>query len=139
MNVENKDMDIGGMIRNARISKGLSQRELSKKLNIAQTTLSHYEVNRRDVPNHLLPRLCKILDKDANYFFFGNTVTGGEKGDTPDKAILRKEIDKLTTDETRILLTTARQFNSGKAAEQKRTTGSGIRNKDADNKNGKAG
>lgn len=44
----------GGVIRNRRLSLGLSQREFARRLHVRQQTLSLYERNRIRPPDHLL-------------------------------------------------------------------------------------
>ena len=53
---------LGGCIAGARKSKGLTQRQLSEMLGIAQQTLAHYEVARLKLPASFLPELSRIFD-----------------------------------------------------------------------------
>jgi transcriptional regulator with XRE-family HTH domain len=52
----------GELLKYMRLSRNLSQRELSHKLFIAPCTLSHYEKGTRLVPTSVLADAAKILD-----------------------------------------------------------------------------
>lgn len=49
-------------LREIRISKGLSQYELAKKLGISQQRLSNYEKGKRKLPVELAIKICRILN-----------------------------------------------------------------------------
>ena len=53
---------IGNIIKKMRKEKGLSQKELAKKLNIAQTTLSGYETNYSNPVFSTINEIAKICD-----------------------------------------------------------------------------
>ncbi len=55
----NEFIQIGNVIKDLRIKKGLSQKEMAQKIGIPPTTYSNYENNHRE-PN------IEILDKVAN-------------------------------------------------------------------------
>jgi len=55
-------MTTGRVIANLRKEKGLSQVELAKILGIGKSTIAHYEVDKRQVPNILLVKLADFFD-----------------------------------------------------------------------------
>ena len=58
---------LGEYIRYMRLSRGMTQRELAKKLYIATCTLSHYETGIRMVPYTLFEKCMKILEYKINF------------------------------------------------------------------------
>lgn len=55
-------MTIGQKIKELRIQKSMTQKELSFMLNISQQALSHYEMGDRDISLDLLKKICVIFD-----------------------------------------------------------------------------
>jgi transcriptional regulator with XRE-family HTH domain len=53
---------LGEYIKYMRISRGITQKELAKKLYIAPCTLSHYETGIRMVPFSIFEKSLKIMD-----------------------------------------------------------------------------
>lgn len=66
-------MSLGDNIKKARINKGMTQKQLSEKLNVAYNSISNWEnsVSKPDPDTILL--LCNILDVDANYLLDFNS------------------------------------------------------------------
>ena len=56
------NMTIGQKIKELRIQKSMTQKELSFMLNISQQALSHYEMGDRDISLDLLKKICVIFD-----------------------------------------------------------------------------
>ena len=56
-------------LKNARISMGLSQQEISDKLGLTRSCYAHYEQGVRDLPLSLIKTVCKLLDISADYLF----------------------------------------------------------------------
>lgn len=54
-------------LKDLREDKDLSQKELGKILNMAQTTYSGYETGNRDVPNDLLIKLALFYNTSIDY------------------------------------------------------------------------
>lgn len=54
-------------IRDLREDRELSQGELGKILNMAQTTYSGYETGNRNVPNELLIKLALFYNTSVDY------------------------------------------------------------------------
>jgi transcriptional regulator with XRE-family HTH domain len=60
---------IGTKIRKLRIDNNLSQPELSKMLDISQSTLCSIESgDRKKIDFSLIQKICLIFNKDLNYF-----------------------------------------------------------------------
>jgi len=57
---------VGG-IRTARLKKGLTQRELAKKLGVVRETVSLWESGRNRVNSEKLVRLSEILDCSVDF------------------------------------------------------------------------
>ena len=55
-------MTIGQKIKDLRIQKSMTQKELANILNISQQALSHYEMGDRDISLELLKKICVIFD-----------------------------------------------------------------------------
>ena len=55
-------MTIGQKIKELRIQKSMTQKELANILNISQQALSHYEMGDRDISLELLKKICVIFD-----------------------------------------------------------------------------
>lgn len=54
-------------IRDLREDKDLSQKELSKILNMSQTGYSKYEVGTNDIPTKILIQLAKFYNTSVDY------------------------------------------------------------------------
>lgn len=54
-------------IRDLREDKDLSQKEISKILNMSQTGYSKYEVGTNDVPTKILIQLAKFYNTSVDY------------------------------------------------------------------------
>ena len=50
-----------------RKERGLSQKEVAKRLNIAQNTLSNYELGNRSIDNDLLIKLAELFQVSTDY------------------------------------------------------------------------
>ena len=58
---------VGERIKQLREEKSLSQKELAKILSIGHSTLSCYEVYKRQVPNDLLIKLALYFEVSTDY------------------------------------------------------------------------
>lgn len=54
-------------IRNMREDLDMKQKDLAKKLNNSQRTLSHYELGTRDIPTQILISLADLYDCSTDY------------------------------------------------------------------------
>lgn len=62
-------MTIGDRIKEARIKKGLMQKELSKLIGVSPSAVSNYEIGVSSPKEEVLSKLIEVLEVDANYFF----------------------------------------------------------------------
>lgn len=62
----NSDNNVGKNIARIRKQHGLSQNELSKKIGITQSLLSHYEIGRLNIPVEVVIQIIKTLEVDSN-------------------------------------------------------------------------
>lgn len=60
-------MDIGNRIRTLRESKGLTQLELSKELNVARQTIAQWENEERNLKTGAIISLSKYFNVSADY------------------------------------------------------------------------
>ena len=77
---------IGRITKFLRVSKGLTQEELSKMLNIGRSTLSDYEREKTDINFETLEKLAEICDFEI---VFKNKNT---KEEITSKNVNRKDI-----------------------------------------------
>ena len=63
MNLNKKNLEtFGSFIKNARVKKGIGQRELASKINVAPSYLSDIEKNKRSAPKkEFLKKISNIL------------------------------------------------------------------------------
>ena len=59
-------MDYIDYIQQARDAKGISQRQFSKMLGLAEVTYSPYERRQRKMDVDMLIQICKLLDLSAD-------------------------------------------------------------------------
>lgn len=57
---------VGDKIKNIRISTGMSQKQLAKKLGVAENFVNEVETGRKIVNQDLLDRISKVLGRDIN-------------------------------------------------------------------------
>lgn len=60
-------MELGEKIRNLRISKGLTQERLGELLNLAESTISLYESNRRSPDYETLNKIADFFGVSTDY------------------------------------------------------------------------
>lgn len=70
---------IGNILRNMRLSAGLSQKELAKKLNMADTTISSYERENSQPDFETIITIAKICGFEFQIINKSNQVTTLEK------------------------------------------------------------
>lgn len=59
---------VGKKLKQARLDKGLSQKELAELMGITRIVVSSYERGRLRITVQFLLKVCKILDKPIYYF-----------------------------------------------------------------------
>lgn len=73
-------MGVGIKIKRLREERKLSQPELAELLEISQSTLSNIETESyQKIDFHLMDKVCKIFDKDFEYFVEEKTVNNVEE------------------------------------------------------------
>lgn len=54
-------------IRNMREDLDMKQKDMARKLNISQRTLSHYELGTRDIPTQILIAIADLFECSTDY------------------------------------------------------------------------
>ena len=57
-------------IKDLRIDNDLTQKQVSKFLNISQVAYSYYEINKRSIPLELLSKLADYYNTSVDYLLF---------------------------------------------------------------------
>lgn len=57
---------IGKKIREARLKKGLLQKDLAKLLGVTQTSYSYYENGKKHIGFMKLKKICQVLEIDIS-------------------------------------------------------------------------
>ena len=57
-------------IRNLREDNNLSQKDLSKILNVSQVAYSYYEINKRSIPLEILCNLADFYNTSIDYLLY---------------------------------------------------------------------
>ncbi|WYU52850.1 helix-turn-helix transcriptional regulator [Bacillus sp. FSL K6-0047] len=71
---------LGERLKKLRAARGLSQQELSDKLNITRGTYAHYEVNKRQPDYETLKKISDFFNVSIDYL-----ITGNEFGNSTDE------------------------------------------------------
>lgn len=95
-------MSIGDNIRNARITKGLSQKDVADALTekgeiVGNTTISNWEMGNTKPDADTITLLCEILETDANSLLGFNP----NKNDVEEYNILFDKLKDVLTDDDR--------------------------------------
>ena len=78
-------------IRSLREDNDLTQKEVSKYLNISQVAYSYYEINKRGIPLELLSKLADFYNTSTDYLLYRTY----EITSYPKSKISKKEIIKV--------------------------------------------
>lgn len=62
-------------IKNLREDHDLTQKEISKILNISQVAYSYYEINKRNIPLELLSKLADYYNTSVDYLLYRTNIT----------------------------------------------------------------
>lgn len=62
-------------IKSLREDNDLTQKEISKILNISQVAYSYYEINKRNIPLELLSQLADFYHTSVDYLLFRTDTT----------------------------------------------------------------
>ena len=85
-------VEFGRRLREARERKGLTQLELAKQANLGESTISFYELGRREPSYEVLLRLAEILEVNPAYLLSGNNhQTPWWEKDEPPNAVELEE------------------------------------------------
>lgn len=57
-------------LKNLREDHDLTQKQLSKFLNVSQVAYSYYELNRRNIPIEILDKLADYYDTSIDYLVY---------------------------------------------------------------------
>lgn len=76
-------------IRNLREDNDLTQKQISKFLNISQVAYSYYELSRRNIPIELLCKLADFYNTSVDYILYRTDT------DTPYPRFEEKQFIKL--------------------------------------------
>ena len=85
-------------IKSLREDNDLTQKELSKLLNISQVAYSYYELNKRSIPLELLSKLADYYNTSVDYLLFRtNVIKPYPKNNTKNSKenSLKKEVIKV--------------------------------------------
>lgn len=82
-------MGFGDRLREARISKGMTQEQLAREIGVAKSTLTGYEKGNREPDLFKIKRIIEALDIDAEYLFdIKNSSSVSEELDEETAAIM---------------------------------------------------
>ncbi len=87
--------EVGPRIRQARLEKGLTQRELAFLVGVSERSMQMYEAGQI-VPFKYMERLARFLDRPTHWFYHG--------GDLSDSLLerqildLRRDVDELRSE-----------------------------------------
>ena len=62
-------MNIGKRIKEIRIRRGLTEKQLGEKIGKSASAISNYENNFRGLNAEILVKIIKVLDVEPNYLF----------------------------------------------------------------------
>lgn len=62
-------MNIGAAIKKLRLAKGWDQKNLAKKLNVSNKTISSWERNRTEPNMEMIEELCRLFECSKSDFF----------------------------------------------------------------------
>lgn len=65
----NEYLKVGNQIKEARIKIGLTQKEVSEKLNMPKSTYANYENNHREPSLDIVQRIAEVLDIPVDELF----------------------------------------------------------------------
>jgi len=93
---------IGEKIKSFRLEAGMSQKQLARKLGVAEAFVSEFENGKKILNQNLIDRITKIMGKDINdiTMSFEQEVFKDEKEDTKkvEKIAEKKEVQKIWGD-----------------------------------------
>lgn len=101
-----KENILGQRIKQLRIEHQLSQLDLSKKLNISNSTLSQYEAGNRTPGDDIKLRIASLFNVSIDYLLGNNTEDSdylNSKHNTPDSQLTKKDKRDIAKDVASIM------------------------------------
>ena len=89
---------LGGRLRRARNTTGLSQTAVAEQLGISWMSVHRWERSQRNVPDHLLDRLCELYDRPLSWFL---TLEAGDLAETAAVQHASQRADKTAAERIR--------------------------------------
>lgn len=91
---------VGDKIKNIRMSTGMSQKQLAKKLGVAESFVKEVETGNKIINQDLVDRISKVLGKDINdiTMSFEDQAYEEEKVKKPAAAAVRKDKPEQVSD-----------------------------------------
>ncbi|HEY5576439.1 MAG TPA: helix-turn-helix domain-containing protein [Clostridiaceae bacterium] len=89
---------VGDKIKNIRMSTGMSQKQLAKKLGVAENFVNEVETGRKIINQDLIDRISKVLGKDINdiTMSFEEQVFEEEKVKKPAEAVRKDKPEQVS-------------------------------------------
>jgi len=89
---------VGDKIKNIRMSTGMSQKQLAKKLGVAENFVNEVETGRKIINQDLIDRISKVLGKDINdiTMSFEEQVFEEEKVKKPEAAVRKDKPEQVS-------------------------------------------
>lgn len=69
-----RDMEIGARIKEARKLKGLTLKEIGEMIGRTESLIARYEKGKVEIPRSGIDNLAAALNVDANYLLYGQTT-----------------------------------------------------------------
>ena len=69
MQVAELKKQVGGLIKEARKAKGLTQKELGEKLSVSRVTINGYEAGAQNLTLDTLQKIADALELQPKHFF----------------------------------------------------------------------
>lgn len=79
-------------IKNLREDNDLTQKQISRLLNIAQVAYSYYELNKRSIPLELLSKLADFYNTSTDYLLYRTEETSSYPKDPVFETSYKEEI-----------------------------------------------
>lgn len=99
-------------IRELRKQRGMTMKELGKVLDVAESTISQYELGKRQPDNETLLRLGEFFEVSVDYLLGGISYPDPRLKELTEKSEFQKKLENLsrgmTDEEKRQLLLAAR-------------------------------
>ena len=97
--IEYNQKDVGQRLRELRMSNGMTQYILSKKLHISPDSVSGYEQGKTAIPPESITIICQLFNVSADNLFFGHNKALNRKKEDINSGIWSELFDKMSYDE----------------------------------------